>query len=98
MMVSGRKMFYVYIMTNHSGTLYVGVTSNIQRRVGEHKLGLMDGFTKKYQINRLVYYEETGDVQTALEREKQIKGWARKKKIGLIETMNPGWIDLGADW
>jgi putative endonuclease len=85
-------------MTNHSGTLYVGVTNDLRRRVWEHKQKLVEGFTKRYNITRLVYYEETPDVTTAIDREKQIKGWLRKKKIVLIESLNPGWKDLGEGW
>ena len=90
--------YYVYIMTNRSGTLYVGVTNNLIRRVYEHKNKLVDGFTKKYNINRLVYFEETSDVNSAIAREKQIKGWIRKKKIELIEKNNPKFRDLSEDW
>jgi len=90
--------YYVYIMTNRSGTLYIGITNNLIRRVYEHKNKLIDGFTKKYNINRLVYFEETSDVYSAILREKQIKGWIRKKKIELIEKANPKFIDLSEDW
>jgi putative endonuclease len=88
------KRYYVYIMTNRSGTLYVGVTNDLQRRVWEHKQKLIEGFTKRYNITRLVYYEETPDVTAAIVREKQIKGWLRKKKIAL----NSGWKDLSDGW
>ncbi len=90
--------YYVYIMTNQSGTLYIGITNNLIRRVYEHKNKLVDGFTKKYNINRLVYFEETTDVYSAIAREKQIKGWVRKKKIELIKTTNPKFKDLSEDW
>ena len=90
--------YYVYIMTNRSGTLYIGITNNLIRRVYEHKNKLIDGFTKKYNINRLVYFEETSDVYSAIAREKQIKGWIRKKKIALIEKNNPKFRDLSEDW
>jgi putative endonuclease len=86
--------YYVYIMTNRSMTLYTGVTNNLERRVYEHKHKLLDGFTKKYNIARLVYYEATDDVQWAIAREKQIKGWLRRKKVALIESVNPEWRDL----
>ena len=86
--------YYVYIMTNQSKTLYVGVTNHLERRVIEHKQKLMDGFTKKYQLTQLAYYEETSDVLSAIAREKQIKGWLRRKKIDLIESVNPAWKDL----
>ena len=92
------KHYYVYIMTNRSRTLYTGVTNNLTRRVFEHKHHLIDGFTKKYNITKLVYYEETNDVREAIAREKQIKGWLRKKKIALIEAMNPEWEDLSEGW
>lgn len=92
------KQYYVYIMTNHSGTLYVGVTNDLRRRVGEHKQKLIERFTKRYNITRLVYYEETPDANAAIVREKQIKGWLRKKKIALIESVNPGWKDLSEGW
>jgi putative endonuclease len=85
-------------MTNHSRTIYTGVTNNLERRVQEHKDKLIPGFTKKYNITELVYYEETNDVYAALAREKEIKGWLRVKKIALIETMNPEWKDLSLDW
>ncbi|MBI4642960.1 MAG: GIY-YIG nuclease family protein [Deltaproteobacteria bacterium] len=85
-------------MTNKSGTIYVGVTNNLERRIFEHKNSLIKGFTKKYNINRLVYYEETNDILAAIEREKQIKGWLRDKKIALIESINPEWKDLTEDW
>ena len=89
---------YVYIMTNHSGTLYVGVTDDLRRRVWEHKQKPIEGFTKRYNITRLVYYEKTPDITAAIAREKQIKGWLRKKKIALIESLNSGWKDLSGGW
>ncbi|HPN96175.1 MAG TPA: GIY-YIG nuclease family protein [Candidatus Moranbacteria bacterium] len=84
----------IYIMTNYSKTLYIGVTSNIRRRVWEHKEKLIEGFTKKYNIDKLVYYELIEDMPTAIKREKELKGWSRKKKIDLIEKENPEWLDL----
>ncbi len=81
-------------MANKSGTLYTGVTNKLERRVYEHRHHLIDGFTRKYKIDKLVYFEETNDVIAAISREKQIKGWTRKKKITLIESMNPDWKDL----
>jgi len=90
--------YYVYIMTNKSRTLYIGVTNDLIRRVYEHKNHLIEGFTKKYQITKLVYYEETNDIQEAISREKQLKGWLRKKKIDLIESINPDWQDLSDGW
>jgi len=76
----------------------VGVTNNLERRISEHKNSLIEGFTKKYKINKLLYYEETNDVLAAISREKQIKGWRRDKKIALIESANPEWKDLTEDW
>ena len=90
--------YYVYILSNRSKTLYTGVTNDLIRRVYEHKQKLIPGFTQKYNIDRLAYYEDTVDVTAAIAREKQIKGWLRVKKIALIESMNPEWRDLSADW
>ncbi len=89
------KNYYVYILTNKSNkVLYTGVTNNLTRRVYEHKHKLIKGFTSKYNLNKLVYYEITNYVGAAIQREKQIKGWLRKKKIDLIESLNPDWEDL----
>ena len=85
-------------MTNKSRTLYAGVTNDLERRVYEHKKKLVPGFTTKYNITRLVYFEVTRDVGSAIAREKQIKGWLRAKKIALIDSVNPGWRDLSVDW
>jgi putative endonuclease len=85
-------------MTNRSRTLYIGMTNDLQRRVWQHKQKLIEGFTKRYNITRLVYYEETTDVKAAIAREKQIKGWLRKKKIALIESSNLEWKDLSEEW
>ncbi|PAX54853.1 GIY-YIG nuclease family protein [Brunnivagina elsteri] len=90
--------YFVYIMTNHSKTLYTGITNDLNRRVYEHKQKLVPGFTQKYNITKLVYFEETSDVNDAIAREKQIKGWLREKKIVLIESMNSEWKDLSAGW
>ena len=84
------KQYYVYIMSNRSKTLYTGMTSDLERRVHQHKLELIGGFTKRYNLTKLVYYDLTGDVQSAICREKQIKGWLRARKIALIETVNRG--------
>ena len=92
------KQYYVYIMTNKSKTLYIGVTNDLERRVYEHKHKLIDGFTKKYCITKLVYYETFNYIQDALACEKCIKGWLRAKKIKLIESINPEWNDLSKDW
>ena len=90
--------YYVYIMSNRHKTLYIGVTNDLERRVYEHKNGLTPGFTKRYDINRLVLYEEFSDVNEAIAREKRLKGWVRRRKIELIEAVNPGWEDLAAEW
>ncbi|MDI9546822.1 MAG: GIY-YIG nuclease family protein [Chloroflexota bacterium] len=90
--------YYVYILSNRSKTLYTGMTNDLRRRICEHKSGHGSEFTSKYRIRYLVYYESTNDVRVAIEREKQIKGWLRAKKIALIESMNPAWRDLSADW
>lgn len=92
------KQYYVYIMTNRSRTLYAGVTSDLARRVCEHKNRLIPGFTARYNLDRLVFFEQTQDVNAAIAREKQIKGWLRAKKIGLIESLNPEWRDLSEEW
>ena len=93
-----KKKYYIYIMTSRSGNLYTGVTNDLVQRVYQHKKGLIEGFTKKYKIDRLVYFEETPYVNAALEREHEIKGWVREKKVKLIESENPGWKDLSEDW
>jgi putative endonuclease len=90
--------YYVYIMANQNRTLYAGVTNNLMRRVLEHKKGETPGFTARYHINQLVFFEETDNVYDALAREKQIKGWLRAKKIALIESINPDWDDLSDGW
>jgi len=90
-----KKQGYTYILFNQrNGTLYVGVTSNLVRRVYEHKNKMADGFTKKHNVDKLGYYEIYDDIVSAIEREKQIKGGSRKNKIGLIESLNPEWTDL----
>ncbi len=89
------KNYYVYILASkRNGTLYIGVTNNLLRRVYEHKNGLLEGFTKKYKVTRLVYYEVYQDVQQAILREKRMKKWKREWKINLIERENPEWEDL----
>ena len=90
--------YYVYIMTNKSRTLYVGVTNDLQRRVYEHKHKLIEGFTSKYNITKLAWYETYPDIQQAIEGEKRLKGWLRSKKIALIESHNPNWEDLSQRW
>jgi putative endonuclease len=92
------KNYYVYILSNASKTLYIGVTNNLERRIYDHKNKLIDGFTKKYNLNKLIYYETTTDIREAIYREKQLKGWLRRKKIKLIELVNPNWDDLTFGW
>ncbi|MDP4116364.1 MAG: GIY-YIG nuclease family protein [Bacteroidota bacterium] len=86
--------YYVYIMASFSGTIYIGVTNDLVRRTLEHKNGIVDGFTKKYNCKKLIYYEYFTDINSAIEREKVLKKWRREKKENLIKTMNPAWIDL----
>ncbi len=88
-------MYYVYILTNwNNKVMYVGVTNDLERRLYEHKNHLVDGFTKKYNVNKLVYFDYTTDIYSAITKEKQIKGWTRAKKNTLVENMNPKWSDL----
>ena len=89
--------YYVYILSSISKVLYIGVTNNIQRRMYEHKNKLMKGFSSKYNCNQLVYYEEYRNIQEAIDREKQLKKWNRSKKIYIITTKNPNWIDLSIE-
>ena len=92
------KLYYLYILASiKNGTLYVGVTNNLLRRVYEHKNDLVDGFTKKYKVHKLVHYEECSDIKVAIEREKRIKDWKREWKINLIEKNNSEWKDLYYD-
>lgn len=90
--------YFVYIMAGRSHTLYIGVSGNLQRRVFEHKWKEHEGFTAKYNCDRLVWFECHQDVKAAIAREKQLKGWRRAKKIALIEHTNPAWVDLSRDW
>ena len=92
------KTLYVYIMASKSGTLYVGVTSEIKRRVYEHKQHLIPGFADKYNVDRLLYVERIGDPASAINREKQIRKWRREKKVKLVDSMNPEGNDLSRDW
>ena len=92
------RQYYVYILTNRSGTLYVGVTNDLERRMYEHKNKLVPGFTSKYNVTRLAHFEQTSEVESAIAREKQIKGWRRNKKVALIESSNPQWKDLSLEW
>jgi putative endonuclease len=90
--------YSVYIVASRSGTLYIGMTNRIYRRALEHKRGEIEGFSSKYHCNRLVYYESFDDVLNAIDREKQLKGWSRAKKIALIESKNPRWEDFAEKW
>lgn len=93
-----RKIYSVYIMGSLSGTLYIGMTGNLRRRIFEHKFHRIDGFTDKHQVERLLYCESFDEVQKAINREKQLKGWKQAKKIALIESLNPQWLDLAREW
>jgi putative endonuclease len=88
------KQYYVYILSSYTRVLYTGVTNDLCRRVYEHKHKATEGFTSKYNVDQLVYYEATADVRSAIAREKQIKGYRREKKVALIEGLNPKWVDL----
>jgi putative endonuclease len=90
--------YYVYIMSNRSSTLYIGVTNDLMKRVHEHKAKFVEGFTKRYSIDRLVYYESGENIESAIAREKQLKGWRRDRKIALIESVNPKWNGLSMEW
>ena len=92
------REYYVYIMTNRSGTLYTGVTNGLLARVLQHKNAPQTTFTGRYKLDRLVYFESTPDISVAIAREKQIKGWTRQKKIALIASLNPKWLDLSDGW
>ena len=92
------REYWVYILANIHHTLYIGVTNDLQARLFEHKNDLSPGFTSKYGINQLVYFESTNDINEAIAREKQLKGWLRTKKLALIESVNPEWEDLAKDW
>jgi putative endonuclease len=86
--------YYTYIMASRSRVLYIGVTNDLGRRVNEHKTGIVPGFTSKYRVNRLVYFEEFTEILNAIAREKELKGWKRSRKVSLIESRNPTWEDL----
>lgn len=93
-----QKSYYVYIITNYKNTtLYIGITNNLKRRIYEHKNKLIEGFTKKYNLGKLVYYEETNDVKSAIEREKKLKNWHREWKLNLIKSINKEFKDLYND-
>ena len=93
------KAYFVYIMSNkHNTVIYTGVTNNLFRRVYEHKFQSNDGFSSRYNCSKLVYFEDGADIESAIEREKQIKRWRRAKKVELIKKANPGWRDLANEW
>jgi len=93
------KTYYVYLLTNwNNKVLYIGVTNNLQRRLYEHQHKLIKGFTEKYNLNKLVYFEQTNDIHTAITREKEIKKWRREKKNNLVESKNKTWQDLSRQW
>jgi putative endonuclease len=91
------RTFYVYVLSNVSKMLYIGVTNNLERRILEHKNKLIPGFSQKYNLHRLIYFESFGDVRDAIVRGKQLKGWVRVRKVELIESKNPNWADLAED-
>jgi putative endonuclease len=88
------RNYTVYILASRSRRLYIGITNDLSHRLCQHRIGLVPGFTKRYHITRLVHFEQTTDVQSAIAREKQLKGWSREKKLRLIESRNAGWLDL----
>ena len=90
--------YYVYIVASRTRVLYTGVANDLERRVFEHKKKLTPGFTAKYNVDRLVYFEDTGDVLAAIAREKQLKRWLRARKVAVIEATNPEWLDLSRGW
>ncbi len=90
------RSYWVYILGSRTGTLYVGLTSDLELRVAQHRAGTFGGFTARYAVHRLLYFEETTEAIAAIAREKQIKGWRRSKKVDLIQAANPGWRDLSA--
>jgi putative endonuclease len=96
--VADHKKYWVYIVASRTGTLSIGMTNNLYVRVAQHKSGEIEGFSSDYKCNRLVYWERFGDVLKAINREKQLKGWRRAKKIVLIESINPRWADLAEKW
>ena len=92
------RRYYVYILGSISGTLYIGMTNNLERRVLDHKQHEIDGFTRKYDVDRLLYWQSFDDVRNAIDREKQVKRWRREKKVKLIDQQNPSWKDLSKGW
>ena len=93
-----KRVFHVYILTNVSKMLYIGVTNDLERLIYEHKHKLVPGFSAKYNLHRLVYFEAFGHIGDAIARDKELKGWLRSKKVALIQSQNPKWLDLAADW
>lgn len=93
-----RRDYFVYIMANMHRTTYIGVTNDLERRVFQHKSGSGGEFTRKYRLTELVFHETFSDVRDAIAREKELKSWRREKKVALIESMNPGWVDLSDGW
>ena len=89
-----KRSYFVYILTNASRTLYVGVTNDLERRIAEHRSASIEGFSKRYHLTKLVFVEECGEIEDVLAREKQIKGWRRSRKLDLIARLNPAWADL----
>lgn len=98
MSTSSQRTYWLYVMTNRSGTLCIGLTNNLERRVWEHRHGAVEGFTSKYRITRLVLAEPFAEVRDAIAREKQLKKWSREKKLALIRASNPEWKDLADEW
>jgi putative endonuclease len=96
--MKSNNQYFIYIITNKTGTLYIGLTNNIKKRIYEHKNKLIEGFTKKYNIDRLLYFETFRDMDSAIAREKTLKGWLRKKKLELIRDSNPEWKDISEKW
>ena len=96
--MSRETIRYVYILASHSRVLYTGITRDLRRRMYQHKHGLIPGFTAEYAVNQLVYFESATHIRAAIERERQIKGWRREKKLRLIESVNAGWLDLSEGW
>ena len=92
------KSYCVYIMAGPSGVIYIGVTNDIERRVLEHKSKSVPGFSARYNLTKLVYFEAFSDVRAAITREKELKGWVRRRKVALIESVNPSWNDLSPEW
>ena len=92
------RVFYIYILASDSRRLYVGMTSDIVRRVWQHRTGSMPGFTRKYRVSRLVHLERTSNARAATARERELKGWRREKKLSLVKSANSGWLDLSASW